>query len=158
MRPEFWSDALVAAMPPAVRLFYVGLWCVADDYGWLRWNETEIAALLFPYESPKKRVRDVSGWATVLTDSGRLVLYRCGCGCIPTLPRHQVNGGKKSATNRDKHLNGGHSNDRIQAVPEVRDFPLLGNGKERNGSSSGTTPDETTDFKSGMAAAGLKLA
>lgn len=155
MRPEFWSDALVASMPPAVRLFYIGLWCVADDYGWLRWNETEIGALLFPYSPPKRRFREVVSWGLALVEADRLQLFACGCACIPTLQRHQVNGGKKSATNRDKHLNGGHPNDRVRTFPEVRDFPLVGNGRERNGRASGTGP-ERDGFKEKLAAAGLK--
>lgn len=158
MRPEFWSDALVAAMPPAVRLFYIGLWCVADDYGWFRWNATEIAALLFPYEPARKRLRDVKAWAEPLDTSDRLVLYRCGCACIPTLLRHQVNGGKKSGTNRDKHIAGHHSNDRVQGFPELREVPAIGNVRERNGMASGNDPDGPTDFKEKMAAAGSKLA
>lgn len=35
VRPEFWADSKVARMSDSVRLFYVGLWCVADDCGYI---------------------------------------------------------------------------------------------------------------------------
>lgn len=182
VRPEFWSDALVAAMPPAVRLFYIGLWCVADDYGWLRWNEAEIAAQLFPYAAPKRRLIDVHAWTETLTETGRLVRFRCGCAQIPTLMRHQVNGGKKSGTYRDKHLGLGHSNEVLKSsgnsgnAPDNLDQPetsnsdpeyglsgksgkifQLGNVTVSNGSASGTDPERPTDFKSKMTANGARV-
>ena len=152
IRPEFWTDALVAAMPATVRLFYVGLWCVADDYGWFRWEEAEIAALLFPYAAPKRRLADVQTWGETLQDTGRLVIYQCGCACIPTLPRHQVNGGRKSGTSRDRHL-ASHSSDRVRIVPEI---PAVGNVRVSNVRGSGTVPDTAT-FKEKLAAAGGKV-
>ena len=124
VRPEFWTDSTVAAFAPGIRLFYIGLWCVADDFGWFRWNETEIGAVLFPYESPKRRQRDVSAWGETLLDSGRLIRFKCGCAWIPTLERHQVNGGKKAGTYRDKHLNQGHPSERVRTVREVPIVPL----------------------------------
>lgn len=31
VKPDFFTDAVVSAWPPAARLFYIGLWTVADD-------------------------------------------------------------------------------------------------------------------------------
>lgn len=146
VRPEFWSDEVVAAMPDGARLFYIGLWNISDDAGWLEWRPSRIGALLYPYETARRREHNIAAWAEHLTSRGRLVLQDCGCGVIPTLPRHQRISGKQSYSVRDlhrsKHLvaDGGY--------PSGPDSPgTLGNGTERNG---------TRDFKELMTAAGAK--
>lgn len=104
MRQEFWSDEVLAALPDPVRLFYIGLWCVADDAGWLRWNPARVAALLYPYRLQKARERQVAEWMQTLANAGRVTVMDCGCAVIPTLSRHQVNGGKLALTEKNRHL------------------------------------------------------
>jgi len=108
VRPEFWTDETIAALPDAARLFYIGLWNVADDAGWLEWQPHRIGALLYPYRQIRKRERDIVAWGTLLADDGRLRVYECGCAEIPTLPRHQRITGKQTFTVRDRHY-GKHS-------------------------------------------------
>ena len=96
VRPEFWTDETMAGLPPAVRLFYIGLWNIADDAGWIEWREPRIGAVLFPYESSKRRHRDIRTWTDALVEAGRLVLYNCGCAHVPTLSKHQRITGKQS--------------------------------------------------------------
>jgi hypothetical protein len=103
VRPEFWSDETLAALPLGARLFYIGLWGVADDAGWMEWRPVRIGALLFPYETAKRRQRDIDTWTERLVISGRLVLYDCGCAQIPTLSRHQRVTGKQNFTNQETH-------------------------------------------------------
>ncbi len=33
IKPEFWSDEKLAALSLQVRLIYIGLWNLSDDYG-----------------------------------------------------------------------------------------------------------------------------
>ena len=47
VKPAFWTDARIAALPAPARLFYIGLWMVADDAGWLRWDPSQIANELY---------------------------------------------------------------------------------------------------------------
>ena len=103
MRPEYWSDEIVAAMTDGARLFYIGLWNVADDAGWLEWRPSRIGALLYPYESAKRRETSIANWTAQLVERGRLVIEECGCAVIPTLPKHQRIAGKQSFTVRDSH-------------------------------------------------------
>jgi hypothetical protein len=130
VRPEFWADETIARMPMAVRLFYIGLWNVADDGGWLSWRVPHIGAVLFPYDPARRRERQIEAWSAVLVEAGRLDLYPCGCACIPTLPKHQRVSGKQSFTAMDAHkqhspLSGKHS--------PLSDSPVEErNGKERN--------------------------
>jgi len=103
VRPEFFSDPVVAKLSPDVRLTYIGLWCIADDAGWLIWDAQHIAALLYPYESVRVRTRRVEKAGAQLLDTQRVTFHPCGCALIPRLEDHQKIGGNKSFTIRDRH-------------------------------------------------------
>lgn len=48
IKPEFWTDTIIVRLPIVTRLFYIGLWNIADDYG-LLWDEPDrIEMQLFP--------------------------------------------------------------------------------------------------------------
>ena len=104
MRPEFWTDETIAGLPDAARLFYIGLWGVADDAGWLEWQPRRIGALLYPYRTAHRRETDIKTWSAQLTELGRLRLLECGCGHIPTLARHQRITGRQAFTYKDRHF------------------------------------------------------
>lgn len=94
----------MAELAPDVRLFYIGLWCVADDAGWIEWNTATIGADLFPYSPRQEREAAITSWAQALEGSRRIVRHGCGCVSIPTLPTHQRIGGNKSTTAYDRHI------------------------------------------------------
>jgi hypothetical protein len=96
IRQEFWTDEVLAGLPDGARLFYVGLWMVADDEGWIRFDVPRIGAVLYPYRPKARRERDIRDWVSRLVELGRVRLLDCGCAVIPTLKRHQVIGGKRS--------------------------------------------------------------
>jgi hypothetical protein len=89
VNPAFWIDEKVATLPYSARLLFIGLWCVADDAGYMKWRPREIAAELFRYESPRKRE------ARFGRDAGRLVqleliqVLDCGHARVPNLRRYQ---------------------------------------------------------------------
>jgi hypothetical protein len=145
VRPEFWSDETLAVLPDSARLFYVGLWNIADDAGWLEWQPKRIGALLYPYRTARRREADIAIWSHKLVESGRLQLLACGCAEIPTLPRHQRVAGKQSFTARDRHF-GRHS-----VLPVRTDSPVE---LSRVEGSRGSTA--TNDFKGKLAAAGFR--
>jgi hypothetical protein len=103
VRPDFWQDETLGHLSDAVRLFYVGLWCVADDAGWLEWRPGQLGASLYPYRSAHRREREIEGWGEVLVGTGRIVRHPCGCAYIQTLTKHQRIGGHPSYQARDKH-------------------------------------------------------
>lgn len=103
VRPEYFTDPVTARLSVETRLLYVGLWIVADDAGWFRWNVAQLGALLMPYDPPKRREAHIARAGQELVDAGRLVLRDCGCGEIPTLPKHQRVTGKQSFGARDAH-------------------------------------------------------
>jgi hypothetical protein len=104
VRPEFFTDPLTAHLSAAVQVTYIGLWCVADDAGWLVWDVPQVGALLYPYKSVRVRERLIESAAEVLTEAGRLTIYDCRCALVPKLEDHQKIGGNKSFPVRDKHL------------------------------------------------------
>lgn len=116
VRQEFWTDELLAQFPDQVRLFYIGLWCVADDQGWFRWDVSRIGALLYPYRPKRRREKDIETWGAALADARRVILHGCGCAEIPALPRHQVVGGKKSRGEYERHLT--HRGKDVPGSPE----------------------------------------
>lgn len=153
IRPEFFTDPVVSRLPVSTRLTYIGLWCIADDAGWFRWDEAQIGAVLLPYDHPKHREAAIQKDMGRLAEVGRLKFHECGCVEIPTLAKHQRSGGKPSFVARDEHRKR-HSTDGpvpIQTKTVVTERNVtVGNGTER--------PVQTGEFKTRMAESGLKPA
>jgi hypothetical protein len=104
VRPEFWTDSTVALMPDSTRLFYIGLWCIADDAGFIEWDEDAIGMQLLGYRSPAARRRVITAAVKTLVGAGRVKLLECGRhAVIPTLPRHAITGGNKSERVKTAH-------------------------------------------------------
>lgn len=135
VKPSFWTDPVVAQVSYQARLFYIGLWNVADDDGWLSWKPTELGALLFPYESPSRREKHIEAWAGELVAAGRVKLLDCGCARIPTLPVHQKHaGGNRSYQARDAHQQHGVRTSPDKSVLVSQQVAgTVGNGRERKG-------------------------
>lgn len=104
IRPEFWADSRMADFPEGTRLTYIGLWCLADDDGYLAWSVRDIAAELFRYDSPRRRERRVEQHLAVIVASERVRVLDCGIhAIIPSLPRHRVKGGNLSDQHHRSH-------------------------------------------------------
>jgi hypothetical protein len=89
IKPEFWRDPDSTGRWPAdLKLFYIGLWCVADDDGRFPWEPDLIAADLYPYD----RDADVGGLLTRLVEAGRAISYEVAgrrYGFLPKFGKHQ---------------------------------------------------------------------
>jgi hypothetical protein len=48
--PEFWSDEEIGQWSHAARLFYIGLWNFADDYGRFKAHNNLLKSQIFPYD------------------------------------------------------------------------------------------------------------
>lgn len=132
MKPAYFKDARIAALTPAVRLTYIGLWMLADDAGYYRWDVAEAGLELYGYESRGKRERDVTNHLGALVTAGRVEDLGCGHVLIPTLVDHQRFGGpgKRVTTYQVEHAR------ECPRVPaDTRDSPLIPapvrNGTER---------------------------
>jgi hypothetical protein len=143
VRPEFFTDHVMGALPADVRLTYIGLWCVADDAGWMTWDVDQIAAQLYPYESIRSRTRRVERACEALRDAGRLVIHECGCAVVPKLSEHQRIGGTKSFTSRDKH-----ESIHVRTNPPVRNVSVNGsNGRVETGASARAKEELLESFR-----------
>lgn len=133
IKPGWWLDKdLRKGLSAEAREFYIGLWMLADDDGWLVWDIARIAAELYPYDSVKHREARVQAWAERLqalcpTDP-HLVVYECGHGRVPKLADHQKSGGRPVFTTREAHRT-----DCARVAQEVM-WGRERNGRERNGS------------------------
>jgi hypothetical protein len=111
VKPAFWSDEKLAELPESTRLFYVGLWMIADDAGWLRWNAIEVARDLYGYESRGRRERRTAAMFDALVAAKRVVVHPCGHAEIPRMVTHQRLSGptKQVQTTLNEHLRVCHS-------------------------------------------------
>jgi hypothetical protein len=158
VKPAFWTDARIAALPPAARLFYIGLWMEADDAGWLRWDCSQIANELYGYESRRRRERDVEAFLALLVAAERVIVHPCGHVEIPRLTTHQhlsVTSKQVRTTQREHAV----CQDSPQKPAETREDPPLpsrkgkgeghvnGGGKETvgEGHGKGSAPANTPD-------------
>lgn len=135
IKPAFWADGRMAELPESTRLFYVGLWMIADDAGWFRWDAVEVARDLYGYEGRARRERRTTGMFDQLVAIGRIVLHECGHAEVPKLGDHQHLAGpaKQVRTAFNEHLRACVSP--TPATPrEVPPIPVETRlGKEREG-------------------------
>ena len=94
IKPSWFLDKELRRGTTAdAREFYIGLWMLADDAGYLSWDEERIAAELYPFEPIARRERNVAKWADVLErldpDEPHLVVWTCGHARVPKMPGHQ---------------------------------------------------------------------
>lgn len=50
IKPEFWSDEKIGRISREARLFFIGLWGLADKYGVVEYRPMQIKVKLFPYD------------------------------------------------------------------------------------------------------------
>lgn len=92
IKPEFWSDEKLANISRELRLFFVGLWCVADDQGVTHASPALLRSQLFPYDETLTTPQ-VQGWVTELSRLGFVIPYTAQNGenylYIANFNRHQ---------------------------------------------------------------------
>lgn len=137
VKPAFWSDARIAELPDAVRLFYIGLWMEADDAGWFRWDPVEVARDLYGFEGRARRERRVAAMFQALCEAGRITLHPCGHAEVPTLTTHQRLAGpeKQVKTALTEHARVCNAPPRVP--PQVPADPRHGTVREGRGNGKG---------------------
>jgi hypothetical protein len=138
VKPSFFKDPTMAGLSPAVRLFYIGLWLLADDAGWFRWDAAEVGNELYGYEPRARRERNVMAYLDVLLAEGRVVRHECGHMSIPTFPDHQRLSGltKQVRTEWREH----ETRCLPQTPADARDSPQM----PGSGSGNGTVEERGT--------------
>ena len=156
IKPDYWRDSRLhntRGITADVREFYIGLWSVADDYGYLRWDVPEVASELYRYRSAARRERDAQAWMERLVGIGRVrLLEGCDHAFIPKLTAHQKIGGTKSQTYLLEHqrcVPPGSANS--AEVPPTS----ASNGKGKGTVGEGTESN-VSDFENALARAQAK--
>jgi hypothetical protein len=72
IKPSFFKNEKLAALPAGARLLFIGLWCVADRAGRLEERPLRLKAEIFPYEHDASTMLD---WLKMLEDEGFLIRY-----------------------------------------------------------------------------------
>ena len=104
IRPEFFSDGLMARLSVGTRLCYIGLWTLCDDAGFFELDIPQIGAELFRFDGPARRERAVTKALAELVAADRVRYLDCGeHGQIPTIPDHRIKGGEALFTVRKRH-------------------------------------------------------
>ena len=75
IKPEFWTDEKIGSLPIEARLFFIGLWAQADDYGVVKGNPVLLKSLIFPYDEGLK-VNQIKDWLTRLVQIRALIPFQ----------------------------------------------------------------------------------
>ena len=171
IKPSWFLDKTLRRGTNAdTREFYIGLWMLADDAGYLVWDEERIAAELYPYDTDKRRERNVIKWAEALMSlepvDPHLIVWDCGHARVPKMPGHQRIAGTMTFTVKRIHA-GDQGNPPPDACRRARSRTSLhvatesesldvatgshgigrvGNGKERN-VGNGSAPAGASEFE-----------
>lgn len=121
IKPSYWDDTRLhhtQGISADVREFYIGLWQIADDIGWLAWDVSAIAKQLYGWQGVSRRERNVREWGARLAGIGRINIFECGHALVPTLTKHQRIGGHKSDIVAREHLRCGVPQPSAQSMDE----------------------------------------
>lgn len=72
IKPEFWEDEKIGKLPIPCRLFFIGCWNFADDFGVIKGNAALLKSQIFPYDE-NLRVSEIKKWIDALVDARMLV-------------------------------------------------------------------------------------
>jgi hypothetical protein len=96
VKPEFFTDRVTGRFPLELQMFYVALWCYADDCGRFEWEPDLIRCQLFPFH-PDLAVGEM---LRALVEAGRVVSYEVDgvrFGAIRSFELHQHPDKKKQS-------------------------------------------------------------
>lgn len=72
IKPEFWEDEKIGKLPIPCRLFFIGCWNFADDFGVIKGNAALLKSQIFPYDE-NLRVSEIKKWIGALVDARMLI-------------------------------------------------------------------------------------
>ena len=72
IKHEFWEDEKIGKLPIPCRLFFIGCWNFAYDFGVIKGNAALLKSQIFPYDE-NLRVSEIKKWIDSLVDARMLV-------------------------------------------------------------------------------------
>lgn len=85
LKPDFFDDEKLAAIPLGARLVFQSLWCLADREGRLQDRPLKIAAFAFPYEL--RYQKQVPAWLDDLVANRFVIRYQVDGAAYLWLPK-----------------------------------------------------------------------
>ena len=73
IKPEFWEDEKLSALPFEARLFFIGMWNFADDQGVIRAIPKVLKAKVFPYDDIP--ITSIAKWCSLLVTATALIPF-----------------------------------------------------------------------------------
>lgn len=86
IKPDFWCSEDLSQVSRDCRLFYIGLWNLADEHSRLRGDSRYLKGQIFPFDDDVSQ-DDVSKWIDELTVLGNVQKYRVGSSSYLYLPK-----------------------------------------------------------------------
>lgn len=72
IKPDFWEDEKLGAIPIQARLLFIGTWSYADDNGVIRGSAALLKSQIFPYDD-NLRIGEVKKWIDALVEARMLI-------------------------------------------------------------------------------------
>ena len=72
IKPDFWEDEKIGKLPIPCRLFFIGCWNFADDFGVIKGNAVLLKSQIFPYDE-NLRASEIKKWIDALVDARMLI-------------------------------------------------------------------------------------
>lgn len=72
IKPDFWEDEKIGLLPIPCRLFFIGCWNFADDYGVIKGSATLLRSQIFPYDE-NLRASEIKKWLDALVNARMLI-------------------------------------------------------------------------------------
>lgn len=72
IKPDFWEDEKIGKLPIPCRLFFIGCWNFADDFGFIKGNAVLLKSQIFPYDE-NLRASEIKKWIDALVDARMLI-------------------------------------------------------------------------------------
>lgn len=130
IKPDFWTDDVIAGLEPVAMLLFIGMWNFADDDGYLKDSVGQLRRQIFP-----DRGIDIAGAFEQLVDTGRVVRMDSDQGPILSIP-HFTEHQKISHPTPTKFTSirpAGQTPDASGDFRSVPESSALKEGKEGNG-------------------------
>lgn len=72
IKPDFWEDEKIGKLPIPCRLFFIGCWNFADDFGVIKGSAVLLKSQIFPYDE-NLRASEIKKWIDALVDARMLI-------------------------------------------------------------------------------------
>lgn len=77
IRPEFFTDEKVGALPYGARILFAGIWCHSDLRGVFEHSARQLRVLVFPFDEGLTSAT-VEDWLSQLSTAGQIIRFEVG--------------------------------------------------------------------------------